>query len=112
MMGFFSRNEKMETQLRLAHHYMSEKCGAELNPFDVSCWDCGLDGTEGVERDDGIGLCSLADEVAFKTLQIPPNNTNAVTCMEGNVRELYRAVGVVEHEAEHLHLCFWYDGKR
>ena len=51
-----------------------------------------------------MGCIATACHTAFQSLQSPTHHADAVAQMQRIVGEAYRGVGIVEHEAEHLHL--------
>lgn len=60
---------------------------------------------EEVEGDSKAGAVAFTDDLAFESCKLAANNTDAVAQVERGGGEGDGTVGIVEHEAEHVHLA-------
>lgn len=96
-----------------------------INVITTSSWEVflcnfldvvGGDGDFGcakeVEGDGKAGAVAFTDDLAFESCELTTNNTDAVAQVEGGGGEGDGTVGIVEHEAEHVHLAVGDDSER
>ena len=79
--------------------------------LDVVGGDGDFGCAEKVEGDGKAGAVAFTDDLTFESCELTTNNTDAVAQMEGGGGEGDGTVGIVEHEAEHLHLPVWDDSE-
>lgn len=80
--------------------------------LDVFGGDGDFGCAEEVEGDGKAGAVAFTDDLAFESCELAANNTDAVAQVEGGGGEGDGTVGIVEHEAEHVHLAVGDDSER
>jgi len=79
--------------------------------LEVVRGDFGEGGAEQVEGDEEVGAVALPEDVAFEACEGASRHADAVAEVEWLGCEGDGAVGMIEHEAEHVHLVVGDDGQ-
>ena len=73
--------------------------------FEVTLGNLNHGGTEDVDGDDKVGAATLVEDLPLLASKGTSDDTDVVTEAEGLGGEGDGTIGVVEHEAEHVHLA-------